>query len=144
PQAMTTLTTHDTKRGEDVRARIAVLSQLPELWTETVGRWSAVASAPDAGTGLFLWQNVVGVWPVDGGVHDALRERLHGYAEKAVREAGRHTSWADPNHEFETAVHHWVDSVLDGPLAGELTDFVALLRPHAESDALGQKLLALT
>ena len=65
PPAMTTLSTHDTKRGEDVRARIGVLSQVPSLWAELVGTWSA-APPPDAATGLFLWQNIFGVWPTDG------------------------------------------------------------------------------
>jgi (1->4)-alpha-D-glucan 1-alpha-D-glucosylmutase len=144
PQAMTTLTTHDTKRGEDVRSRIGVLSQVPSLWTEWVGRWETIAASPDAATGLFLWQNIFGVWPVSGEVTDQLRERLHGYAEKAIREAALHTTWNDPDSGFEDAVHAWLDSVLDGPVARELTALVAQLNPHAESDALGQKLLALT
>lgn len=144
PQAMTTLTTHDTKRGEDVRARIGVLSQVPSLWTEFLARWEAAAPSPDPATGQFLWQNIFGVWPVTGEVTDELRERLHGYAEKAIREAAVHTTWNDPNAEFEGATHRWLDSIVDGPVAGQLTELVAQLNPHAASDALGQKLLALT
>jgi (1->4)-alpha-D-glucan 1-alpha-D-glucosylmutase len=144
PQAMTTLTTHDTKRGEDVRARIGVLSQVPSLWTEFVARWEIEAPSPDAATGRFLWQNIFGVWPVSGEVTTELRERLHAYAEKAIREAAWHTSWNDPDTEFEDAVHRWLDTVLDGPVARGLTELVAQLNPHGASDALGQKLLALT
>ncbi len=144
PQAMTTLTTHDTKRGEDVRARIGVLSQVPSLWVEFVSRWEGVNPSPDAATGLFLWQNVFGVWPVNGEVTGELRERLHAYTEKAIREAALHTTWNDPDTEFENAVHRWLDSVLDGPVAAQLTELVGQLHTHAESDALGQKLLALT
>ena len=148
PQTMTTLTTHDTKRGEDVRARIGVLSQVPSLWTEFVARWEIAAPSPDPATGQFLWQNIFGVWPVggpeDGKVSDELRGRLHGYTEKAIREAAWHTSWNDPDAAFEDAVHRWLDSVLDGPVAGQLTELVAQLNPHGASDALGQKLLALT
>jgi (1->4)-alpha-D-glucan 1-alpha-D-glucosylmutase len=144
PLAMTTLTTHDTKRGEDVRARIGVLSQVPSLWTEFVARWEIKAPSPDPATGRFLWQNIFGVWPVDGQVTGSLRDRLHAYAEKAIREASWHTTWNDPDTEFEGAVHRWLDSVLDGPVAGQLTKLVAQLNPHAISDALGQKLLALT
>jgi (1->4)-alpha-D-glucan 1-alpha-D-glucosylmutase len=144
PQAMTTLTTHDTKRGEDVRARIGVLSQVPSLWTEFVARWEVHAPSPDAATGQFLWQNIFGVWPVSGEVSESLRDRLHGYAEKAIREAAWHTSWNDPNTAFEDGVHRWLDTVLDGPVAGQLTELVGQLNPHAASDALGQKLLALT
>ncbi|KBZ63865.1 maltooligosyltrehalose synthase TreY [Mycobacterium [tuberculosis] TKK-01-0051] len=148
PQTMTTLTTHDTKRGEDVRARISVLSQVPSLWTEFLARWEIAAPSPDPATGQFLWQNIFGVWPVGGPEEgtgtDALRARLHAYTEKAIREASWHTSWNDPDAEFEDAVHRWLDTVLDGPVAGQLTELVAQLNPHAASDALAQKMLALT
>lgn len=144
PHTMTTLTTHDTKRGEDVRARIGVLSQVPSLWTEFVSRWESLAPSPDRATGQFLWQNIFGVWPRTGEVTPQLRDRLHAYAEKAIREAAWHTTWNDPATEFEDAVHGWLDTVLDGPVANELTKLVGQLNPHAASDALGQKLLALT
>ncbi|MCP2623692.1 malto-oligosyltrehalose synthase [Mycolicibacterium smegmatis] len=144
PTAMTTLSTHDTKRGEDVRARIGVLSQVPGLWTELVTQWSEIAPPPDLGTGLFLWQNIFGVWPSDGEITDELRGRLHAYAEKAMREAGIKTSWNDPDTAFEDAVHSWVDAVLDGPVGAGLTELVTRLDRHARSDSLGQKLLSLT
>jgi (1->4)-alpha-D-glucan 1-alpha-D-glucosylmutase len=144
PKTMTTLSTHDTKRGEDVRARIGVLSQVPSLWSEFVTRGETLAASPDPATGLFLWQNIFGVWPASGEVTGELRNRLHAYSEKAIREAGWHTSWQDPNTEFETAVHGWIDAVLDGPVACELTSLVVQLDSHAQNDALGQKLLALT
>ena len=144
PRTMTTLTTHDTKRGEDVRARIGVLSQVPSLWVELVQRWETTSPSPDPLTGLFLWQNIFGVWPADGAVSTELRERLHGYAEKAIREAAVHTTWNDPVPEFEAAVHKWLDSVIAGPVAVELTNFTARLDRHAKADALGQKLIALT
>lgn len=144
PNGMSALSTHDTKRGEDVRARIGVLSQVPSLWSELVSRWEAVSPSPDPQTGLFLWQNIFGVWPADGVVSAALRARLHSYAEKAIRESGLRTSWIHPNGAFEAAVHSWLDNVLDGPAATGLSELVAQLLPHAHSDALGQKLLALT
>ncbi|KLO26733.1 maltooligosyl trehalose synthase [Mycolicibacter heraklionensis] len=144
PHTMTTLSTHDTKRGEDVRARIGVLSQVPSLWAEFVARWESRAPSPDLATGLFLWQNIFGVWPLDGRVTTTLRERLHAYAEKAAREADRRTSWHDPDTEFESALHRWLDDILDGPIAQELTELVAELAPHIDSDILGQKLVALT
>ncbi|HEX3545083.1 MAG TPA: malto-oligosyltrehalose synthase [Mycobacterium sp.] len=144
PHAMVTTSTHDTKRCEDVRARIGVLSQVPSLWSELVGKWTLAAAPPDAATGLFLWQNIFGVWPSDGNVTDELRGRLHAYAEKAIREAAVRTSWHDPDTEFEAAVHAWLDTVLDGPVAAQLSSLVARLELHARSDALAQKLLALT
>jgi (1->4)-alpha-D-glucan 1-alpha-D-glucosylmutase len=144
PSAMTTLSTHDTKRGEDVRARIGVLSQVPSLWGELVGQWMLQVPPPDVSTALFLWQNVFGVWPVDGAVDDELRARLHAYTEKAIRESGAHTTWNDPDHDFESAVHGWLDAVIDGPVAAELTSLVARLDDYGRSDALGQKLIQLT
>ncbi|MBY0442494.1 MAG: malto-oligosyltrehalose synthase [Mycobacteriaceae bacterium] len=144
PQTMTTLTTHDTKRGEDVRARITVLSQVPTLWAQFVRHAEQLAPCPDAATGLFLWQNIFGVWPVNGELSGELRERLHAYTEKAVREAARHTRWDNPDADFECAVHGWLNTVLDGPAAQALTVLVGRLDAHAQSDALGQKLLALT
>ncbi len=144
PTAMTTLTTHDTKRGEDVRARIGVLSQVPSLWSQLVRQWNRETPPPDGPTGLFLLQNIFGVWPVDGTVTDELRARLHAYAEKAIREAGVHTTWNDPDPGFEDAVHVWLDAVLDGPVGTEMTALVGRLDPHGRSDSLGQKLIALT
>lgn len=144
PTAMVALTTHDTKRGEDVRARIGVLSQVPSLWAELVGKWTVSTPPPDARTGLFLWQNVFGVWPADGQITDSLRQRVHAYAEKAIREAAVHTTWNDPDDDFESRVHSWLDAVFDGPVAPEMTSLVARLDMHARSDALGQKLVALT
>ena len=144
PSAMTTLTTHDTKRGEDVRARIGVLSQVPSLWTEMVNAWARRLPAVDATTGLFLWQNIFGIWPVDGHVDDTLRERVHAYAEKAIREAGLHTTWNEPDTDFEDSIHSWIDAIIVGPVATELTALVARLDRTAQGDALGQKLLALT
>ncbi|BBZ53247.1 putative maltooligosyl trehalose synthase [Mycolicibacterium phocaicum] len=144
PATMVTLSTHDTKRGEDVRARITVLSQCAERWAERVRRWNAVCVPPDEGTGLFLWQNIIGVWPAAGEVDDAVRARLHAYAEKAIREAELHTNWEQPNREFEDAVRDWIDALIDGPVAGEVTALVQQLDEAARCDAVAQKLLALT
>ncbi|HEY5853818.1 MAG TPA: malto-oligosyltrehalose synthase, partial [Aldersonia sp.] len=142
PRAMTSLSTHDTKRGEDVRARIGVLSQIASRWADTVTRWVNGTPAPDGATALFLLQNMFGVWPVDGSVSAELRARLHAYAEKAIREAGRKTTWNDPDAEFESAVHAWIDAVIDGPVGVEMSELVAELAQHFWSDSLAQKLLA--
>ncbi|WP_072806422.1 malto-oligosyltrehalose synthase [Rhodococcoides yunnanense] len=143
PAAMTTLSTHDTKRGEDVRARIGVLSQTPELWARCIADWELLVPSPDGATGLFLWQNIFGVWPADGVVTDELRSRIHAYAEKAIREAGLRTGWNDVDDTFEASVHQWVDSITRGSVADSLTLLVTRLDPHGRSDALGQKLLHL-
>jgi (1->4)-alpha-D-glucan 1-alpha-D-glucosylmutase len=144
PRAMVSLSTHDTKRGEDVRARIGVLSQVASQWAELVDSCAVKTPPPDRATGLFLLQNMFGVWPTDGVVSDELRARLHAYAEKAIREAAVHTSWHDPDVAFESAVHVWLDAVMDGSVAAELTGLAVRLDEHAKSDALAQKLVALT
>ena len=144
PATMVALSTHDTKRSEDVRARITVLSQCADRWAQRVRRWNTVCLPPDEATGLFLWQNIIGVWPVSGDVDEVVRERLHGYAEKAIREAELHTDWEQPDREFEGAVRDWIDALLDGPVANEVTAFVGQLDEAARCDAVAQKLLALT
>ncbi|MFE3292399.1 malto-oligosyltrehalose synthase [Rhodococcus sp. NPDC059234] len=144
PAAMTTLSTHDTKRGEDVRARIGVLSQVPESWSAAVAEWELTTPSPDGATGLFLWQNMFGVWPTEGRPDAELRRRLHEYAAKAVREAGVHTSWERVDEAFEARVHGWLDAVFDGPVAESMSTLVRRLAPHGRAVGLGQKLLQLT
>jgi (1->4)-alpha-D-glucan 1-alpha-D-glucosylmutase len=137
PRSMTALSTHDTKRGEDVRARMAVLSELPDEWGAAVDRWSAAAPVPDPATAHLLWQTVAGTWPIE-------RERLHAYLEKATREASTHTSWASPDESFEAAVHAAVDAAYDDPrLRADIDAFVAGITPAGWSNALGQKLVQL-
>ncbi|NLU82950.1 malto-oligosyltrehalose synthase [Rhodococcus sp. HNM0569] len=144
PAAMTTLSTHDTKRGTDVRARIGVLSQVPALWARCVAEWEDHTPSPDAAFGAFLWQNLFGVWPADGAAPDAtLRARLHAYAEKAMREAGVHTAWTAVDEPFEQSVHAWIDTVIDGPVGRALGRLVAQLAPHGWSDSLGRTVLHL-
>ena len=138
PLAMTTTTTHDTKRGEDVRARVTVLAELPEVWAGTLDRLLALAPLPDPAFGNLLWQAVVGVWP-------ASRDRLHSYAEKAMREAGERTSWTDPDAAYEAAVHGAIDSAFDDPAVREVLDtFVDRIAAPGWSNAVSAKLIALT
>ncbi|ROR92810.1 malto-oligosyltrehalose synthase [Nocardioides aurantiacus] len=147
PVAMTTLSTHDTKRGEDVRARILALAEVPHLWEQVLGRLLELAPVPDEGFANLLWQAVVGAWParVDGAPPSDLRERLSAYAEKAMREAGDRTTWTDPDEEFEAAVHAAVDAALDDPDVSRLvTDLVARLADAGWSNALAAKLVAIT
>ncbi|AOW92822.1 malto-oligosyltrehalose synthase [Rhodococcus sp. WMMA185] len=146
PRAMTTLSTHDTKRGEDVRARIGVLTQVPHLWAGCVDRWERIAPPPDPVTGLFMWQTLFGVWPVDGRAAaevPGFRDRIHAYAEKAVREAGARTSWNDVDADFERDLHLWLDTVIDGAVGKSIGSLCTQLARHGWSDALGQKLLQL-
>ena len=122
-RSMTTLSTHDTKRSEDVRARLAVLSEVPGEFTDAVRRWSARAGLPEPALNLLAWQSLVGAWPITP-------ERLAGYLEKAAREAKIETSWIEPNPEFDAAVAAWPKTVLaDAELAADVAGFVALVRP---------------
>ncbi|MCW2496955.1 malto-oligosyltrehalose synthase [Jatrophihabitans sp.] len=135
---MTTLSTHDTKRAEDVRARLAVLSEFPAEWGALAGELMAAAPVPDPAFGYLLWQTVVGAGLID-------RDRMHAYLEKAMREAATHTQWIDPNAGFEAAVHAALDRGYDDPvLRARLERFIELIRPYGWSNSLAQKLVQLT
>ncbi len=162
PLGMTTLSTHDTKLGEDVRARLNVLSELPDAWRETLGRVRRATShlrvrladtwAPDRGDEYRCLQILVGCWPpdvpVEGPAPDALVERLQAYMTKAIREAKRHTSWLAPNDAYEAGMLAYVEGLLRGPGS---TRALAALRPlatrvmrHGVSNALAQTTIKLT
>lgn len=143
PDSMTTLSTHDTKRGEDVRARITVLAEEPGHWERALDELLRLAPVPDPAFGSLLWQAVVGAWTPDH-LPD-LRERLHGYAEKAMREAGDRTTWTEPDEAYESQVHAAVDSVFDSEeVRGVLVDLAARIEEAAQANSLAAKLLALT
>jgi (1->4)-alpha-D-glucan 1-alpha-D-glucosylmutase len=136
--SMTTLSTHDTKRGEDVRARLAVLSELAPAWHDQAAVWSARYPLGDPDFESLLWQTAVGTWPI-------ARERLHAYAEKAAREAATSTTWAEPNLVFEDRMHAVIDAMYDDDYLSEtLADFAAEITPAGWSNSLGQKLVQLT
>ena len=138
PLSMTTLSTHDTKRSEDARARISVIAELPQEWAATLNRLRELAPIPDGPYENLLWQAIVGAWP-------ASRARLQGYAEKAAREAGNSTKWTDPNEEFESQVKAAVDAVFDdGRVTKEVEDFVARIDSYAASNSVSAKLVQLT
>src|SRR5262249_9976627 len=138
PQAMTATTTHDTKRSEDVRARLTVLAELPDVWARALDRLLELAPLPDPAFGNLVWQAVAGSWP-------ASRERLHAYAEKAMREAGEHTTWTEVDTGYERAVHAAVDAAFDDPeVTRILDDLVARIAGPGWSNALAAKLVALT
>ncbi|MGW6032364.1 malto-oligosyltrehalose synthase [Gordonia terrae] len=143
PLAMTATSTHDTKRGEDVRARIAVLAQVPARWSQLVDRVWRDTDVPDDLTGYFLLQNIFGVWPIDGRVTDELRERLIEYARKATREAGLRTTWTEIDEEFEAAVEAWIGQVTTGDIAAAITELVARIASAWEQEALARKAIAI-
>lgn len=143
PDAMVTLSTHDTKRGEDVRARITVLAEEPGHWERALDELLRLAPVPDQGFGSLLWQAVLGAWTPDH-LPD-LRDRLHGYAEKAMREAGDRTTWTEPDEAYEAQVHAAVDAVFDSADVQQvLTDLATRIDQPAQANSLAAKLLAIT
>lgn len=147
PVGMTTLSTHDTKRSEDVRARLAVLSELPLEWAVELRSWREGAAAHRSGlldpvTEHLVWQTLVGTWGA-GGAIDA--DRLLGYLQKATREAKLRTSWTSPDEAYEAAVRDFVVGVLgDEALLARLAAFDERIAPAVRVGVLGQKLVQLT
>jgi (1->4)-alpha-D-glucan 1-alpha-D-glucosylmutase len=138
PASMTTLSTHDTKRGEDTRARITAFAEVPSEWASTLEQLRELAPIGDGPLENLLWQSIVGAWP-------ASVERLHGYAEKASREAGNSTAWIDSNEEFEKRMHAAIDSIFtDDAVRGLVEGFVDTTARAGWSNALSAKLVQLT
>ncbi|HVA60417.1 MAG TPA: malto-oligosyltrehalose synthase [Mycobacteriales bacterium] len=138
PCTMTTLSTHDTKRAEDVRARQLVVAEIPGEWDDAVERWHQRATAPDPNIEYLFWQTLVGAWPLSP-------ERAAGYLEKAAREAKEHTSWTDPEPLHEDALRRFCDAVFaDAALLDDLAGFVARIDSAAAAVSLGSKLAQLT
>ncbi|MEO8698813.1 MAG: malto-oligosyltrehalose synthase [Kofleriaceae bacterium] len=135
--------THDTKRGEDVRARLAVVSEVPADWDAAVRRWQQRAAAgwgevtPDRVFEYAMWQTLVGAWPLS-------RERAGTWAEKATREARLRTSWRRPDASYETARDRWLDQIYgDRELLAEIAAFATELARHGDRNSLAQLLVKL-
>jgi (1->4)-alpha-D-glucan 1-alpha-D-glucosylmutase len=145
PLTMTTLSTHDTKRSDDVRARMVVLSEVPDAFAGAVTRWSQMNAKHrsgrkmkdkiDPGTEWFLYQTLVGAWPIGA-------ERMRDYMRKAMREAKVRTSWVSNNEPYENALNGYIDSVLgDKEFVADLEQFVRDIRLAGRTNSLAQTLL---
>ncbi|MCA1787167.1 MAG: malto-oligosyltrehalose synthase, partial [Desulfobacteraceae bacterium] len=144
PLGLLASTTHDTKRSEDVRARIALLSEIPNQWADAVRRWASnnarhhSGAVPDPNAEYLLYQTLVGAWPID-------EERICAYMEKAVKEAKVHTSWTDPNQAYEQGLADFIAAVLaDTTFCTDLENFVADLIAPGRINSLAQTLIKLT
>jgi (1->4)-alpha-D-glucan 1-alpha-D-glucosylmutase len=142
--SMTTTTTHDTKRSEDVRARISLLSEIPGPWAESVRRWSShnekhrTGDLPDRNAEYLLYQILVGAWPIDV-------ERASAYMLKASREAKTHTTWTTPNETYEDALKGFVSGLFADPeFVADLERFVGPLIEPGRVNSLAQALIKLT
>jgi malto-oligosyltrehalose synthase len=153
PAALLATATHDHKRGEDHRARLAVLSEIPDAWRAFVKRNSARHRAPDAVVQLMIYQTVIGAWPLqfdrmDTGALTGFRDRVAQWLVKALREAKQQTSWNNPDEAFERACLDFLSGILnpgedDGFLA-DVEQFVARIAPAGALNGLTQTLLRLT
>ena len=144
PYTMLASSTHDTKRSEDVRARISLLSEMPEKWAEALDRWSKnnekykTKGCPDRNTEYFLYQTMLGAWPI-------ATDRLLPYMEKACREGKQHTNWLNPNEEFESATRAFIEAIYeDRAFCPDFEAFVAPLIEPGRINSLAQTLLKLT
>jgi (1->4)-alpha-D-glucan 1-alpha-D-glucosylmutase len=150
PHGMTATATHDTKRGEDARMRLAALAELPNDWTSAVARWKTLNApnvvtagtmrAPSASFEYMLYQTLVGIWP-PAGTDDSLAERLLAYALKAAREGKEETSWLNPNEAYETGLRAFIEGSLH---RGRSSDFLQSLETFAKRIALLGALNSLT
>jgi len=147
PCSLNATSTHDTKRGEDVRARINVLSEIPDVWEQRVIQWNRWNHAkkqkvdsrfvPDPDMEMFLYQTLVGAWPFSASEVPEFKERLKSYMVKAAREAKAFTDWLSPNTEYENALISFLGSVLDDSDQNEfLVDLLRFQRQVAYYGAL--------
>ena len=136
PEAMLATSTHDTKRSEDVRARLVLLSEVPDRWAELVHRWFGRFSDPNAE--YLFYQTLVGAWPIE-------TDRAAAYMEKAAREAKGRTAWTRTDPEYEDALRSFVEAVLaDRDFVADLEGFVAPLVEPGRINSLAQTLIKLT
>lgn len=147
PHSLNATSTHDTKRSEDVRARINVLSEIPREWFMAIRRWSQLnrrwkttiesMPAPDHNEEYLLYQTLVGSWPLlamDETEHKQYVQRIQAYMQKALREAKTHSSWINPNSAYDRAVEQFIDGVLDpSPDNPFLEDFRQFHAPIAQA-----------
>ncbi len=161
PHALLTSSTHDTKRSEDVRARINVLSEIPEEWRTALTRWSRHnaskrtkaegEAAPDRNDEYLLYQTLVGAWPNEISTPEEFadfRDRIVAYMQKATKEAKFHTSWVNPNEEYDAAVQNFVQRVLSddrkSPFLKDIQTFQRRINFYGQFNALAQTLIKLT
>jgi (1->4)-alpha-D-glucan 1-alpha-D-glucosylmutase len=141
PATMVGLSTHDTKRSDDVRARLLTLTEMPDAFAAAAKRWSEANGQyrsgrfPDPGTEWFLFQTLVGAWPID-------TERLTQYMMKAMHEAKLETSWTSPNEEYEKALKGYIEAILkDNTFCTDLAAFVASTQTAGRVNSLAQTLM---
>jgi (1->4)-alpha-D-glucan 1-alpha-D-glucosylmutase len=151
PHGLSATSTHDTKRGEDVRARINVLSEIPDEWRRRVSVWQKLnrghrttvdaRPTPGANTEYLIYQTLVGAWPISV-------ERFRAYLLKAIREAKSHTSWINPNTRYDDAITRFAEAILDpvrsSPFLESFVPFQARVAHYGALNSLAQTLVKIT
>jgi (1->4)-alpha-D-glucan 1-alpha-D-glucosylmutase len=162
PRALLATATHDHKRGEDARARLAVISEIPDEWETVLSRWMRLNAplkrdfdgpAPDNADEVMLYESILGAWPLDLTPEDAdglsaFRARIAAWQQKALREAKRRSGWAAPNEAYEQACADFLDGVLDterpARVVHEICAFANRIAPAGAMNGLSQTLLRIT
>ena len=158
PASICATSTHDTKRSEDVRARISVLSEIPQVWKTRVLRWSQLNKgyktevdgtlAPDRNEEYLLYQTLIGAWPfhaLDDDGYKNFSDRIQAYMAKALKEAKIHTSWVNPNQAYDQAVRDFIERILvrssPNPFLADFLPFQREIARHGVYNSLSQVLL---
>jgi (1->4)-alpha-D-glucan 1-alpha-D-glucosylmutase len=161
PHSLITTSTHDSKRSEDVRGRINVLSEIPDKWIECLMRWNRLNKTkktaveghdvPDRNEECLIYQTLIGAWPLsptDGTEYDAFKNRIKDYIIKALREAKVNTSWINPNADYEDSVKSFIDAILaisaDNKFLKEFEPFQKTISHFGMLNSLSQTLLKIT
>jgi len=156
PDTMNATATHDTKRGEDVRARLNVLTEMPDEWDARLDRWAAWNAekktpvngvlAPSSSEEILIYQTLLGAWPNDPQDEPGFAMRMKEFITKALREAKQNSSWIAPQEDYERAVQDFLDQILavDSPFLPDFRDFQKTLALYGVRNGLSQLLLKIT
>jgi len=161
PASICATSTHDTKRSEDVRARINVLSEIPQVWKTRIQRWSQLNKgyktevdgtlAPDRNEEYLLYQSLIGAWPfhaLGGGEYRSFTDRIQDYMAKALKEAKIHTSWVNPNDAYDQAVRDFIEQILKqaepNPFLADFLPFQREIARYGVYNSLSQVIVKIT
>ncbi len=153
PDTLNATGTHDTKRGEDVRARLNVLTEMPEEWERRLASWMSWnepcrvmvngVEAPSASEEILIYQTLLGAWPNDPGEEAEFRDRVKEFLVKALREAKQNSSWIEPQEEYERAAQQFVERILtgDSPFLADFRQFQSTVARYGANNGLAQLLV---
>jgi (1->4)-alpha-D-glucan 1-alpha-D-glucosylmutase len=154
PLSLNATATHDTKRGEDARVRLNVLSEIPQVWIRLVGEWIRLnreykqngSAAPSLNDEYFIYQSLMGGYPHDFTINQEFIDRIKAFLTKAIREAKQYSNWSDPNEEYEAASLNFVAALLakDSPFTQSFSSFVEVMSKYSQLYSVIQVLIKIT